>query len=116
MARVACARLVSALLVSVAMAAGCASCAGPNCNNPLPPQPPRDPSCRTIDFKIHVGGFPDTGDLQPDYLVASNSTFTAVATAVEEMVCAGDEHQNRRPDFAWKLEFVPRGGAKVDVT
>jgi hypothetical protein len=91
---------------------------------PLPPQPPRDPNCITLDFRITLGAFPDTGDLNPDYLVASGTTVTASATAVEEMECHSDPgkpddnvtHENRRPDFSWKLEFVPHGGVKVDMT
>jgi hypothetical protein len=43
------------------------------CRVPLPPSPPLGNGCVTTGFDVYLSAFPDTGDLQPDYLVASGN-------------------------------------------
>ena len=100
------------LCLSIVATLGC----NRTCSTALPPSPPLGNGCITTGFDVYLSAFPDTGDLQPDYLVASGTTVSASAFAFQYYSCPAPDGTTttgvRRPDFLWELEYVPRGGAK----
>jgi hypothetical protein len=114
-------RIAAVILLHVVAVAGCNNGCNPNpCSTPLPPSPPIGSNCHTTGYTLALSAFPDTGDLQPDYLVPSGTTVDASALAFEEYDCLETDgttsHGVRRPDFRFDLQFVPRGGAKMEAS